>query len=89
MTYESIEQLFKILETNQEKLSKFTFVYYPPIDLVGHVYGSNSLEYCEEVKLFEKNFESSLRKLKGFTIILTSELLSVYLGRDHAWNDRY
>jgi len=73
MTYESIEQLFKILETNQEKLSKFTFVYYPPIDLAGHVYGSNSREYCEEVKLFEKNFESSLRKLKGFTIILTSD----------------
>ena len=73
MTYESIEQLFKILETNQEKLSKFTFIYYPPIDLAGHVYGSNSLEYCEEVKLFEKNFESSLLKLKGFTIILTSD----------------
>ena len=73
ISYESIEQLFKILETSQDSLSKFTFVYYPPIDLAGHVYGSNSLEYCEEVKIFEKNFENSLGKMKDFTVILTAD----------------
>jgi hypothetical protein len=72
-TYESIEQLFEILETNQEHLSKFTFVYYPPIDLAGHVYGSNSREYIEEIKFFEKNFENSLHKLKDFTVVLTAD----------------
>ena len=72
-TYESIAQLFEILETNQNYLSKFTFVYYPSIDLAGHVYGSKSPEYIEEIKLFEKSFEKSLHKLKDFTVVLTSD----------------
>ena len=73
-TYENIENLFDTLIDNKETLSSFTFVYYPPIDLSGHVYGSSSNEYTQEIRTFETHFKKYLRELsKDFIIILTAD----------------
>ena len=73
-TYETIQNLFDKLIENKENLSSFTFVYYPPIDLAGHVYGSSSKEYTEEIDTFETHFEKYLGELsKDFSIILTAD----------------
>ena len=73
MTYETIEELFNKIIRNQNNLTELTFVYYPQIDLSGHVYGSGSQEYSEEIRNFEKEFQNYLQELKDFTIILTSD----------------
>ncbi len=73
ITYDSCKDLFIQLNERKNTLSKFTFVYYPPIDLAGHIYGSNSEEYSEEIKLFEENFQKFLPNSKEFAKILTSD----------------
>jgi len=73
MTYGTIEELFKKVIKNRDTLTELTFVYYPPIDLSGHVYGSKSKEYFDEISFFENEFENYLQELKDFTIILTAD----------------
>ena len=66
--------MFDTLINNKDSLSSFTFVYYPPIDLSGHVYGSSSREYAQEVKTFETQLGQYLGKLsKDFSIVLTAD----------------
>ena len=69
--YVNQEDLINVLSDSMFLENKYNFIYYPNIDVSAHVFGINSEEWINEIKIFEELIKkiTELSNKKSYTVI--------------------